>query len=184
MVLKRFPKTTQKAEIFSPHKDFMAGRRPKPTALKLIAGNPGHRPINKDEPQPDAVDENLKPPRWLSGEARAVWDELLPRMLRNSLITDIDVIAFARYCQNCGRYAVAESYIAKQGEVMIVGEGGMPFQNPYLAVSNRAAEMMAKGEAAFGMNPSDRTRVAGPGGKKKANRFLDLVNAGKPKSRA
>ena len=28
----------------------MAGRRPKPAALKLVTGNPGKRPINTDEP--------------------------------------------------------------------------------------------------------------------------------------
>jgi len=31
----------------------MAGRRPKPRALKLITGNPGRRPIPDDEPEPE-----------------------------------------------------------------------------------------------------------------------------------
>ena len=30
----------------------MRGRRPKPTALKLIEGNPGKRPLPRDEPTP------------------------------------------------------------------------------------------------------------------------------------
>ena len=30
----------------------MRGRKPKPTALKLIAGNPGKRALNAHEPQP------------------------------------------------------------------------------------------------------------------------------------
>ena len=33
--------------------------RPKPTALKLLAGNPGKRPINANEP--DAGDLDLTP---------------------------------------------------------------------------------------------------------------------------
>ena len=28
----------------------MRGRKPTPTFLKLVTGNPGHRPINTDEP--------------------------------------------------------------------------------------------------------------------------------------
>ncbi|MGH7717148.1 MAG: phage terminase small subunit P27 family, partial [Vulcanimicrobiaceae bacterium] len=31
----------------------MAGRKPKPTHLKLVAGNPGKRPPNENEPQPE-----------------------------------------------------------------------------------------------------------------------------------
>ena len=31
------------------------GRRPKPTHLKLIEGNPGKRPIDGAEPQPGIV---------------------------------------------------------------------------------------------------------------------------------
>ncbi len=30
----------------------MRGRKPKPTALKLVSGNPGHRPLNTREPKP------------------------------------------------------------------------------------------------------------------------------------
>ena len=33
----------------------MAGRRPTPTKLKLIKGNPGKRALPKDEPTPDPV---------------------------------------------------------------------------------------------------------------------------------
>lgn len=31
----------------------MRGRKPKPTHLKLLEGNPGHRPINGAEPKPN-----------------------------------------------------------------------------------------------------------------------------------
>ena len=30
----------------------MRGRRPNPTRLKLLTGNPGKRPLNPDEPKP------------------------------------------------------------------------------------------------------------------------------------
>ena len=29
------------------------GRKPTPTNLKVLKGNPGRRPLNKDEPVPD-----------------------------------------------------------------------------------------------------------------------------------
>lgn len=157
-----------------------AGRKPKPTHLKLLAGHPGHRPLPEAEPQPDAVDETLKPPAWLSGEARAVWDAEFPKLVRNGIITEIDVGAFAKYCQAFGRYLDAESMVAKQGEVLI-SPSGFPIQNPYLAVSNKAAEQMHKAETEFGMTPSSRSRVSPAGAKKKTNRFLELIDGGKKK---
>src|SRR4051812_23845499 len=52
----------------------MAGRRPKPAALKLITGNPGGRPIPEDEPVavPGWPD---RPPR-LGKVALGEWDRL------------------------------------------------------------------------------------------------------------
>jgi hypothetical protein len=47
------------------------GPRPKPTHLKLIAGNPGKRRLNDAEPQPEG---NLfEPPDWLDAEHRDLW---------------------------------------------------------------------------------------------------------------
>lgn len=154
------------------------GRKPKPTHIKLVEGRPGHRALNQDEPQPDAVDEGLKPPAWLSGEARTKWEEDFPLLVRNGMITDVDVNAFARYCQAYGRMIVAESMVAKQGEVLIA-PSGFPVQNPYLAVANKAAEQMHKAETEFGMTPSSRSRVSKTPPKKKTNRFLDLVDGSK-----
>jgi hypothetical protein len=39
------------------------GRPPKPTALKLMTGNPGRRPLPKDEPAPPKGD--VLAPAWL-----------------------------------------------------------------------------------------------------------------------
>ncbi len=158
-----------------------AGRKPKPTHLKLLAGKPGHRALPEAEPQPDLVTEATKPPDWMSGEGKAVWAVEFPKLVRNGMITEIDLGAFAKYCQHFGRYLNAESMVAKQGEVLIAPGSGFPIQNPYLAVSNKAAEFMHKAETEFGMTPSSRSRVAPVGGKKKSNRFLDLIDGGKKK---
>jgi len=158
-----------------------AGRKPKPTHLKLLAGKPGHRALPEAEPQPDLVTEATPPPEWMSGEGKAVWAVEFPKLVRNGMITEIDLGAFAKYCQHFGRYLNAESMVAKQGEVLIAPGSGFPIQNPYLAVSNKAAEFMHKAETEFGMTPSSRSRVAPVGGKKKSNRFLDLIDGGKKK---
>jgi hypothetical protein len=42
----------------------------KPTALKIIQGNPGRRPISANEPQPEI---GADPPDWLSPAAKEHW---------------------------------------------------------------------------------------------------------------
>lgn len=56
----------------------MAGRRPKPRQLKLVTGNPGHRPIPDDEPQP--VPGAPDKPRGLSKHAAPEWDRLIQEL--------------------------------------------------------------------------------------------------------
>lgn len=56
----------------------MAGRRPKPAALRLLQGNPGHRPISPDEPQP--VPGAPDRPAGLSKLAAEEWDRLVQEL--------------------------------------------------------------------------------------------------------
>jgi phage terminase small subunit len=53
------------------------GRKPKPTARKIAAGNPGKRALNKDEPDFGLV-TNIEPPEWIAGEARDMWERVVP----------------------------------------------------------------------------------------------------------
>ena len=63
------------------------GPKPTPTALKILRGNPGHRPINADEPQPKPA-KSLRPPAWLDPKAARIWRELGPRLHALGLLTD------------------------------------------------------------------------------------------------
>ena len=51
------------------------GRKPKPTHLKLIEGNPGKRPIRTGPERP--VTTMPEPPDHLNADARTEWDRPL-----------------------------------------------------------------------------------------------------------
>jgi hypothetical protein len=72
-----------------------SGRRPKPTALKLLRGNPGQRKLNQSEPKPPAG-EVVKPQMELL--AGVVWDEVAPICMAMGTLTTADVQAFTSYC--------------------------------------------------------------------------------------
>lgn len=46
----------------------LQGRKPKPTALKILEGNPGKRKLNAKEPTP--LKKAPKCPAWLDAEAK------------------------------------------------------------------------------------------------------------------
>lgn len=144
----------------------MAGRPPKPTALKLVTGNPGKRALNKQEPDPDYL-QDLTPPAWLPTAAKQVWAEMAPSAQKAKLLADVDVQAFAMGCVAIADYRRA---VAKKGEqdiksklredeegnVVEVGE----HINPWALVQSMSFKQAMAVFDKFGMTPQARTRIA------------------------
>ena len=141
----------------------MRGPKPTPTSLRILRGNPGRRPLNTSEPKPPAAD--LDPPTWLDGAAVEEWRRLAPMLNKLGLLTEVDSQAFAAYCQTWARWREAEDKIKEFGMV-IKGRGGYPIISPFVAVANRAMNQMKAFLIEFGMTPSARSRVTGPGGER------------------
>lgn len=74
---------------------------PKPTALKLLAGNPGKRPINACEPVSGEADMN--PPPELSEAACTHWQRLAPMLSKSGVLKQSDRDLLGMYCMG---YAV------------------------------------------------------------------------------
>src|SRR5437899_2154383 len=73
----------------------MRGRPRKPTALKVLAGNPGHRALPKNEPRPAL---GAKAPGWMTIGARREWDALAPMLDRLGVLAETDAEALAELC--------------------------------------------------------------------------------------
>ena len=71
----------------------MAGRKPKPTALKKLEGNPGKRKLNTKEPMPGKGMPDC--PKWLLPEAKKEWERLCVKLSEIGVLTEIDMAAFA-----------------------------------------------------------------------------------------
>ena len=90
----------------------MRGRRPKPTALKLIEGNPGKRPLPKDEPTPPV---GATKPKGLGAVASRKWDELAPLLTESRILTVVDAGALEAYCVAYEEYELAGQEIEETG---------------------------------------------------------------------
>ena len=135
----------------------MPGRKPKPTALRELAGNVGHRALNKHEPKPTGTPSC--PPHLDSG-AKKEWKRVSKELTTLGLLTTVDRAALAAYCAAYSRWAAAELSIQKFGAVIKSPKSGFPIQNPYVSVSNTALDLMRKFASEFGMTPVSRTRLS------------------------
>jgi P27 family predicted phage terminase small subunit len=134
----------------------MAGRRPKPTALKILQGNPGKRALNKHEPKPTGVPTC---PSHLAAKAKAEWKRIGKELRAVGLLTVVDRAALAAYCTVYARWIDAEEQIQKFGTVIKSPKSGFPIANPYVGVSNTALDLMRKFCVEFGLTPASRTRL-------------------------
>jgi len=115
----------------------MKGRHTKPTALKVLQGNPGKGPLPKNEPKPTG---RAVKPEWLAPDAAAVWDQYAPIVEKMGLLTDADAETFARWCQLSAEFRRLQSKFP-------------------------AAKMtrMDNLESRFGLDPSSRARLGASG---------------------
>lgn len=136
----------------------MAGRKPKPTALKELAGNPGKRALNKAEPKPPAKRPPCPP--HIQGEARREWNRITRQLVDLGVLTQVDRAALAAYCQCWERWVQAEAEMRQPDFRMITTtDNGYPVVSPWLNVANNAMKQMLRYLTEFGMTPSSRSRV-------------------------
>ena len=132
------------------------GRKPKPTAVKKLEGNPGKRPLNDAEPTP-ATD--MPPmPEDLGEQARACWASLGPEMHRIGILTSIDAGGLESYCRLYGLARECWARAEEQGTIVEIG--GKPETNPWLREAHKAESMLHKLRTELGLNATSRSRIA------------------------
>lgn len=140
------------------------GPAPKPTALKIIEGNPGKQKLNRDEPKPPVSPKIPRPPKRLLPDAKDEWKRLAPVLVRLGVLTEVDWDAFAELCQNYAYYIIADRRIVEKGEAAVMAmqttPSGYTQQHPYLSLRRQYYEQWHRGLADFGLTPASRARIA------------------------
>ncbi len=149
----------------------MRGRRPKPTRMKILAGNPGKRPLNANEPRPEVATPDC--PVELGPVARREWDRMVAELARLRILTHLDRAALAAYCGAYAMWAEATEAIQKYGS-MVKSPSGYPVQSPYVSIANRQTEIMMRIASEFGFTPASRSRISTPSADERT--LFDLID--------
>ena len=126
------------------------GRKPKPTALKKLEGNPGKRPVPPTVP--------LQCPKHLLPEAKKEWKRLAPILMSMGLLTAADAVPFEGYCTAYARWLEAQEEITRHGSIYKDNEGRIR-PNPYIAIANQQMREIKSFAAEFGLTPSNRSAM-------------------------
>jgi P27 family predicted phage terminase small subunit len=134
----------------------MRGRKPVPTYLKVIRGNPGKRPLNEHEPKP--IGDLNEPPTWMSKSQRAGWRYAIQHA-PPGLLKKLDRSVLTAWVVAEDLHRKASEMLEQHGLLIKAPNSGLPIQSPYLPVVNRQASIMLKAVEQLGFSPASRSRV-------------------------
>lgn len=152
-----------------------AGRPPKPTAMKIAQGNPGGRPLNENEPQYEALTFLGAPPAIrFSKYAVDRWDYTIRELVREKVLTEMDVHNLEQFCYWLGIWHDAAKAIRSDG-LTVPGQRGGLVAHPAINVAAKASGLVAQFGALMGLDPSSRSRIIGKGKELDKNDFTSIL---------
>ena len=133
----------------------MRGRKPTPTHLRVVTGNPQHRAFNTNEPQPSGDLEGT--PDWMTGEQKASWEYALTHAPKG-LLKLIDRSALTVWTVAEAAHREAAQAVARYG-LLLRAQSGEFYPSPYVGIMNRQATLMLKAASELGFTPASRPRI-------------------------
>ncbi|MFZ4858559.1 MAG: phage terminase small subunit P27 family [Desulfuromonadaceae bacterium] len=152
----------------------MAGRKPKPTYLKLITGNPGKRALNKNEPM--ATTAPPRAPQWLDTRARAIFKLLTRRLVEMGYASASHTESLALAAWRLSQVETCAAVLDRDGYTFETTTPRGPAvikARPEVALMTQAAKHAQSLLNEFGLTPASATRVQLPG-KPQRNPFNSL----------
>lgn len=139
-----------------------AGRRPVPSALNDLRGNPGKRAKNHLEPKPKST---VKKPPKLARNRPAVnraWNKIAPELEELGLLTGLDALAFRMMLEH-GVISLEALHEMRMPDGTLQlsreDENGVERKHPMLQIFRDNSNMMLKYLQEFGMTPASRVRL-------------------------
>lgn len=134
------------------------GRPRKPTAIKILEGNPGKRPL-PNEPRFRPMD--FQPPSWLDSEGKKVWKFLAPELEKLNLLSQADYMAFVALCQTWAIWISCQRFLKKSGMTFSTPNGYVQ-QRPEVSISHKVLDQLKSLLTEFGLTPASRSRISLP----------------------
>jgi P27 family predicted phage terminase small subunit len=132
------------------------GPPPTPAKLKLLRGNPGHRPVNDAAPEPAGLPVR---PEGMSKAAVAVWERVMRDYAATGVLSGVDADALRVYCEAVVRYEHAAQLLESSGPLVKGARSGELVKNPLHQVARDNANLIRAYARELGFTPSARSAL-------------------------
>jgi P27 family predicted phage terminase small subunit len=136
------------------------GPPPKPTALKLVTGNPGKRALNKREPK--SAGQFGPPPAHLDSVGKNLWRQLAKTLAGMALESASDRRALELLCSAYEEWRAARRIVVRDGMTYerSTAQGDTIISiRPEVRIAADAMRRLHRMMLEFGLTPSARSRV-------------------------
>lgn len=130
------------------------GRKPMPTQLKVVNGNPGKRKL------PDyraSRASRLRPPVKLTSDQQKIWAHSV-KYAPYGLLKNIDTALLYQYVVTRASFEEA-SLNYESGPKLIKTPNGLPVISPWFYARNKQSQLMLSLASELGFTPSGRARL-------------------------
>ncbi|GLQ31654.1 phage terminase small subunit P27 family [Litoribrevibacter albus] len=135
-------------------------RPAKPTALKVVTGNAGKRPLNKNEPKPEV--KRPKVPAHLSPKAKTAFRGLCDLLENMGVLTIADGVALELMCDAYAEWRDCRKVVEKEGRTYQTTSmaGELVYKaRPEVAMASDAWKRLKAMMGEFGLTPASRTKL-------------------------
>jgi P27 family predicted phage terminase small subunit len=143
----------------------MKGRKPKPSYLKLVTGNPGKRKLNSKEPK--VARARPLAPTHMSDKARETWGYVGGLLDRMGVLSEVDAVALELLCEAYADFLAAKGVLEAFGSDYYTTKTALGDEmhraHPAVAQKNDADRRIRAWLGEFGMTPGARSRVKADG---------------------
>jgi P27 family predicted phage terminase small subunit len=152
------------------------GRKAMPIQLHLLQGNKSRLTKKEIEQRMEAEErlkpkaDKVKPPSWLDPVAKKEFKRIVSELSELGLITNVDIVALATYCDAYSDYVKCTKMIAEEGlmvEYTNKAAETNKVPHPLLTKKKQLHEQMKSLAAEFGLTPASRAKLAMPKQEKK-----------------
>ena len=148
------------------------GPKPKPTALRVLEGNPGRLPINPDQPVPSGEAEC---PEHLSNDARAVWGQIVAAM-PPGFYTPADAPLLAAFAESWATHKAAAEGLRRDRDLFGARLVHDERASAYVRIMAEAARTMASLATRLGLSPADRVGLKATGNPERTSKWAGLIS--------
>lgn len=111
---------------------------------------PVEQVIQRDEP---------KKPHYMSKDAKAVWDRVVPNLVKKNMVTLEDSDLLAQYCVALSKYEEYSVFLAKNGDFIVHEHNGTKTKREEVKICREWSKEVTRLGELFGLSPKSRKAI-------------------------